>query len=158
MSFTIQVNNLSGFDEYKKMIVDKKKTAFVMFYAKGCHFCDEMKPEWKEMKKVFKNNTNFIFVEIKSDYAKKVIETLKNELNLLGFPHITVIQNNKAKKEYNNSADAQKLINYVIKKIPNLKKKNSHHKRRTRKKRTKKRSHRTRRRRTRRKKTRRYKR
>lgn len=153
MSFTIQVNNLTGFNEYKKMIVDKKKSAFVMFYAKGCHFCDEMKPEWKEMKKVFKSNTNFVFVEIKSDYAKRVIETLKNELNLLGFPHITVIRNNKAQKEYNSGADAQKLINYVKKKIPH-----QFYRRRTRKKRTKKRTHRTRRRRTRRKKTRRYKR
>jgi len=153
MSTTIQVNNLSGFDEYKKQIVDKKKSAFVMFYAKGCHFCDEMKPEWREMKKVFGNNTNFVFVEIKSDYAKRVIETLKNELNLLGFPHITVIRNNKAKKEYNNGANAQKLINYVKKKIPY-----QFYRRRTRKKRTKKRTHRTRRRRTRRKKTRRYKR
>ena len=34
MSFTIQVNNLSGFDEYKKMIVDKKSRHIL-----GLHIC-----------------------------------------------------------------------------------------------------------------------
>ena len=89
------------------------KNAIVLVYADWCSYCNQMKPEWNEMKNRLGANIETIEIE-DSDFDKdtKIRDIQDRELNgepleILGYPTMFKIQNGRA--DYyggNRTADA----------------------------------------------------
>lgn len=78
----------------------KHKTCFIGVFSDACVHCNNMKPEWNNLKKRLKKiNSNTVLLEIdasKLDYID--FAELKN--SIAGFPAIMIFKNGKMIKDY----------------------------------------------------------
>ena len=115
------INNESIYNEFKK------NNSIVGCFSKQCHFCLEMKPQWRKLKKKLKTiKTDCIFIEIEAEFLNKLaIDEISNRVN--GFPSIMLFKKGKFYKTFQDKEHQMRCLNFktiiTIKKIKhNIKK------------------------------------
>lgn len=107
--------------ETKQTIVDKKPTVVVLLHATWCGHCQNLEPQWNEMKKnldSYITDNNIIFEEIESANINEKLPQLSQqymnnkEIRYKGFPTIGSIQDGVF-EPYTNSRDSENLSIWV---------------------------------------------
>ena len=118
---TIFQRNPESKKETKQPTVDKKPTVIVLLHATWCGHCNDLRPEWKQMKTdldSYITDNNIIFEEIESvDMDEKLAELSQQYMNnekidFKGYPTIGSIQDGVF-EPYTNPRDSENLSNWV---------------------------------------------
>ena len=105
----IKVNNDSGFQRFKREVIEKKKSCFAMFHMEGCGHCVMLRPEWEKMKK--KVGSSLILAEIDSNYSREITDLTGGEV--VGFPTLMVIKEGRKAFEYNRERKEKEMLKFV---------------------------------------------
>ncbi len=129
-------NNINTFNNLKE-----DSPAVVAYLMKGCHWCDEMKPEWNTMKQHM--NGDGIIAEVTViNGDKSVVDRMNLDTNHLkqGFPSVCRYTPGKKKgKHFRGERNADNLIKFSKKILnKNVGRRSKGRKRRRRKNKTKK--------------------
>jgi thioredoxin-related protein len=87
--------------------INSGKHMFVLVYMDGCHWCEEVRPKWKQIQSAMRNsNTNNIVVADVNNVAKDSIDNF-NKVSIDGYPTMFYIAKNGAttKIEYYDKAN-----------------------------------------------------
>ena len=84
--------------------INSGKHMFVLVYMDGCHWCEEVRPIWKQLAEHNKNN-NIVVAEVNSAAKDKI--KLFNDVSVDGYPTLFYIAKNGAttKIEYYDKAN-----------------------------------------------------
>ena len=101
------INNDSIYYEFKK------NNSIVGCFSKQCHYCLEMEPEWRKLKKRLKKlNTECIFIEIEAEFLDKLaIPEISNKVN--GFPSIMVFKKGKFYKTFQGKRTSNEMFKFL---------------------------------------------
>ena len=99
--------NVNTFNNLKQ-----DKPVVVAYLMKGCHWCDQMKPEWDN----FTVNTPINFSEVSSDEIHNYTPSPKEEV-IRGFPTLRLYNKGKLVKEYDGDRSQKDILRFVNKYI-----------------------------------------
>ena len=108
MIFLDVEDNASG-DRFNRLV--KNKPTFVLFFSPQCGHCKELEPEWNAMKEKLKTQYegDMLLASIRHDMMDKV----KCDKEIEGFPSMFVLENGKKKKEYIGERKKKNLLKFI---------------------------------------------
>lgn len=92
-----------------------KQPALFAAFSKNCPHCQDMKPQWDNLKKKLSNEKcNAGLIEVDSNVAHNIpIEAIKNRIN--GFPTIMIIKKGKPVQEYSGDRSEADMYSFFKK-------------------------------------------
>jgi len=99
-----------GFTTTPAELIMKKEKMFVLFYNTNCTYCNEFKPTWDKVEKMYPTLMTSINV---TNGADPTIKAVLDMYKITSWPTMLVIQNGAIVKPYNGDRSVQALENFV---------------------------------------------
>ena len=114
---TLQLRNFGNLSIDPEIAFTNGKPTYLEFYAEWCEICKEMAPEVTELKKIFDNEINFVFLNVDNPKWDKYIK----QFQVNGIPQINFIDSDsKIEATMTGLQDEKTLknsINYLLEKV-----------------------------------------
>ena len=114
---TLQLRNFGNLSMEPEIAFTNGKPTYLEFYAEWCEICKEMAPEVTELKKIFDNEINFVFLNVDNPKWDKYIK----QFQVNGIPQINFIDSDsKIEATMTGLQDEKTLknsINYLLEKV-----------------------------------------
>ncbi len=102
--------NDNNINKFNKLINKNGKIAVVIFHATWCGHCIEFGKYWNEIKKKSKSIKKHILL---ARVEEKMLNSIKINNNIKGFPTITLFNSGKKIKDYNGIRDTENFIKFL---------------------------------------------
>ena len=113
---TLQLRKLGNLSIDPEIAFSNGQPTYLEFYAEWCEICKQMAPEVTDLKKIYENEMNFVFLNVDNQKWNKFIK----QFNVNGIPQINIIDSNSNLIATFTGLQEEKIlkdsINYSLKK------------------------------------------